>query len=90
MRRKSVEYFESLILSFDVQNPINSRPFTYRCSEDAGFHIITPNAFLHPHFNTGLFLRDPEKIHELTPSSREALLGRFVFMDLYLREFHDL
>ena len=64
--RKSVEYFEFLTLLSDVQNTINSRPFTYRCSGDGGLDIITPNAFFHPHFNTSLFLRDPEKIHQLS------------------------
>ena len=58
-----MEYFEFLTQLFDVQNAINSRPLTYRCSEDAGLKIITPNAFLHPHFHTALFLRDQKKIH---------------------------
>ena len=62
--RKSVEYFEFLTLLSDVQNTISSRPFTYRCSEDAELDVITPNAFFYPHFNTALFLRDLEKIHE--------------------------
>ena len=44
--RKSVEYFEFLTLLSDIQNALNSRPFTYRCLEDAGLDIITPNAFL--------------------------------------------
>ena len=55
---KSKEYFECLTLLFDVQNAINSRPLTSRCSEDAGLDVITPNSFLHPHVNTTLFLRD--------------------------------
>ena len=54
MDRKYVEYFEFLTLLSDVQNAINSRPLTYRGSEDAGLDIITPNTFLHPHFNTAL------------------------------------
>lgn len=44
--RKSLEYFEFLTVLSDVQNAINSRPLTYRCSEDAGLDVITPNAFL--------------------------------------------
>ena len=90
MGRKSVEYFEFLTQLSDVQNAINCRPLTYRCSEDAGLDVITPNAFLHPHFNIALFLRDPEKIPELTPPSREALLKRLEIKDLYLKEFHNL
>ena len=45
--RKSVGYFEFLTLLSDVQNAINSRPFTSRCSEEAGLDIITPKAFLY-------------------------------------------
>ena len=69
MGRKSVEYLEFLILLSDVQIAINSRPLT----EDAGLDINALNAFLCPHFNTALFLRDPEKIHELAPSRRSEL-----------------
>ena len=43
-----------------------------------------------PFSNIVLFLRDPEKIPELTPPSREALLERLEIRDLYLKEFHDL
>ena len=53
---KSVKYFEFLTLLSDVQNAINSRPLAYRCSEDAVLDIITPNDFLHSHFNTSLSL----------------------------------
>ena len=88
--RKYVEYFEFLTLLSDVQNAINSRPLTYRCSEVAGLDIITPNVFLYLHFKTELFFRDPEKIHNLTPPCREALLERLEFRDLYLKEFHYL
>ena len=52
--RKYVEYFEFSNLLSDVQNALNSLSLTYRCSEDAGLDIITPNTFLHPHFNTAL------------------------------------
>ena len=89
--RKRAEYFEFLTLLSDVQSAINSRPLTYRCSEDAGLDIITPNDFLYPHFNAAPFLRDPEKIHdEWTPTFRESLLERLEIRDLYLKEFHDL
>lgn len=88
--RKSLEYFEVLTVLSDVQNAINSRPLTYRCSEDAGLDVITPNAFLHPHFNTSLFLRDQAVVQELTPPSREDLFGSLEFRDIYLKGFHDL
>ena len=84
-----MEYFVFLTLLSDVQNAINSRPLTHQCSENAGLDIIMPNAFLHHHFNTALSLKDLEKIPELTPPSREALLERLEIRDLYLKEFHD-
>ena len=80
-----MEYLEFLTSLSDVQNAINSRPLTYRCSEDAGLNIITPNTFLHLQFNAALFLRDQKKIHELTPPSIEALLELLEFRDLYLK-----
>ena len=85
-----MEYFQFLTLLCDVQNAVNSRPLTYRYPEDAGLDIITSNAFLRPHFNTALFLRDPEEIHELTSLSRDDLFERLEIRDLYLKEFYDL
>ena len=67
--RKSWKYFEFLTLLSDVRDTIHSRPLTYHCSEYAGLDIITANAFLHPYFYTSHFLRDQERVHELTPPS---------------------
>ena len=43
--------------------------------------------FFHPSFNTSLFWRDPEKLYELTPPSREVLLECLELIDLYLKGF---
>ena len=81
-----MEYFEFLTLLSDVQNAINFGPLTYRCSELRLILFPPPP----PHFNTIFFLRDPEKIHELIPPSREALLEHLELRDFYLKKFHDL
>ena len=43
--RSKIEYFELLTLLSDIQNAINTRPLTYRCSSDSDLQVITPNCF---------------------------------------------
>ena len=55
--RSKIKYFDLLTLLTDVQNAINSRPLTYRCSFDSKLQMITPNCFLHPNTNSRLVVR---------------------------------
>ena len=55
--RSKIKYFDLLTLLTDVQNAINSRPFTYQCSSDSELQMITPNYFLHPNTNSRLVVR---------------------------------
>ena len=43
--RSKIEYFELLTLLSDIQNAINTRPLTYRCSFDSDLQVIIPNCF---------------------------------------------
>ena len=55
--RSRINYFDLLTLISDIQNAINSKPFTYRYSSDSNVEIITPNCFLRPNVNVGLVLK---------------------------------
>ena len=52
--RSKIEYFELLTLLSDIQNAINTRPLTYRCSSDNDLQEITPNCFLRPNVKSEL------------------------------------
>ena len=44
--RSRINYFDLLTVISDIQNAINSRSLTYRCSSDSNLEIIMPNCFL--------------------------------------------
>lgn len=46
MGRKRYEYFDLITLLSEVQNSVNSRPLTYRDTDDHNFQVISPNSFL--------------------------------------------
>ena len=47
--RQKLNYFQLKTVLSDIQLAINSRPLTYRCAEEDGLEILTPNKFLRPH-----------------------------------------
>ena len=49
--RKKLDYFKLITILSDITNSINSRPLTYRDTEDNQFEVITPNCFIK--FETG-------------------------------------
>ena len=53
-------YFRLLTILSDIQHTINSRPLTYRCSEEVGLDVLTPNSFLRPHALSKIYLKNPE------------------------------
>ena len=60
--RQKLDYFQLKTVLSDIQLAINSRPLTYRCADDDGLEILTPNKFLRPHVEANLIVRNPEKI----------------------------
>ena len=44
--KKRLDYFQLVTLLSDIQDSINSRPLTYRDSDNSSFEVISPNSFL--------------------------------------------
>ena len=70
LRRIKPTYFKLITILSDIQLAVNSRPLTYRCAENSGLEIITPNCFFKPNGNANFsqLLKPDSKPSQ--PSSR--------------------
>ena len=83
-------YFELLTVITDVQNAVNSRPLTYR-SSDNDLETITPNCFLKVDPNCNVILRfDEDPLWERGPPSRDTLIDALSSRDELLSHFKKL
>ena len=64
---------------------MNSRPLTYRCAENSGLEIITPNCFLKPNANFSQFLKPDYKSSQ--PPNRAEVLKSLDERDAILQDF---
>lgn len=87
--RERLPYFELLTVLSDIQNAVNSRPLTYRCSGDYELDVISPNAFLCPHYNNSVFLNIKDNPFDVEVPNRMNLLDSLEKRDL-LERFHKL
>ena len=87
--RAKLDYFKLSTVLSDIQLAVNCRPLTYRCAEDNGLEVITPNKFLRPHAESNLILGDPE---ELLPKSvsRKHLIKSLDAREKIVNQFKDL
>ena len=89
--RSRIQYFDLLTILSDIQNAINSRPLTYRCSSDCGLDIITPNSFLRPNANAGLMIKlDDQDIWDTEPPSQSDVLKSIQTRDDMVIHFREL
>ena len=87
--RSKLSYFELLTVLTDVQNAVNSRPLTYRSSEN-DLETITPNCFLKADPNCNVILRLNEApIWECDPVTRDTLVGSLSTRDELLAYFKE-
>ena len=87
--RTKLDYFNLKTVLSDIQVAVNCRPLTYRCAEDNGLEVITPNKFLKPNVESNLILRDPK---ELLPKSvsRKNLIKSLDDREKMVNHFKDL
>ena len=85
-----MSYFELLTVITDVQNAVNSRPLTYR-SSDNDLEKINPNCFLKADPNGNVILRfNEDPIWERDPTSRDTLIDTLSSRDELLSHFKEL
>ena len=88
---KRVDYFTLLTVLKEVQNAINSRPLTYRCSSDKGLEIISPKCFLHPNANSEIVFKPNNNVlWEDDPPSKSKVVNSLAVRDEMLDKFHEL
>ena len=89
--RAKTNYFDLLTAFSDIQNAINSRPLTYRCSEETDLEIITPKNFLNPNANEGVIIQAEESELLLgDPIGREEILKSLEIKQAILDKFRTL
>ena len=89
--RGSIQYFELLTIVSDIQKAINSRPLTYRCSNDDMLEIITPNCFLQPLSEANLLLKsDDSAIWTKDPPSNSDICESLNMRVKSVDKFRDL
>ena len=87
--RQKLDYFQLKTVLSDIQLAINSRPLTYRCADEDGLEILTPNKFLRPHVETNLIVRNPREILTET-ASRKDLVKSLSIREKMVTHFKDL
>ena len=89
--RSKTNYFDFLTALSDIQNAINSRPLTYRCSGESDLEIITPKCFLNPFASEGVVLQAEDKeLLDADPPAREDILKSLEVRDAVLNKFREL
>ena len=85
LRRIKPTYFKLITILSDIQLAVNSRPLTYRCAENSGLDIITPNCFLKPNANFSQLLKPDSKPSQ--PPSRAEVIKSLDERDAILQDF---
>ena len=89
--RSAIGYFKLLTILSDIENAVNSRPLTYRCSDDSSLNIITPNDFLKPYVDNSLFFKsENENLLASEPLSRKQVIKTLEHREYLLKQFKEL
>ena len=87
--RKRFDFFRLLTLISDVQNSINSRPLTYRSSDDTSMDIVTPNSFLKVGLVDNILFGGLEGSELIQPNQKQ-IVSSLTKRDEILSAFNDL
>lgn len=87
--RQKLNYFQLKTVLSDIQLAINSRPLTYRCADEDGLEILTPNKFLRPHVDNNLIVRNPRE-DLVEPVSRKDLVKSLSVREKMVSHFKSL
>ena len=84
--RQKLDYFRLKTVLSDIQSAVNQRPLTYRCAEDFGLEVISPNDFLNPYLDNSLLIKNPKGILPNT-KARKVLIESLETRDSLLESF---
>ena len=87
--KRRLDYFRLKTILSDIQQAVNCRPLTYRCTDNMGLEILTPNHFLKPYAETSLLIKNPK---DLFPSSvsRRQLVHSLEIRNNMLQNFKEI
>ena len=88
--RTLISYFELLTIISDIQSAINSRPLTYRCSDD-NLDIITPNYFLKFNSNPSVMISNHDELNlwDEKPISQNDIVESLIIKQETFEEFRE-
>ena len=98
--RLKLDYFKYVTILSDIQLAVNSRPLTYRCTDNNELEVITPLKFLNPYGSNTLLVKNSSASYPRTKSGqelseslelRDELLDRFkeIWSNEYLMSLRD-
>lgn len=86
--RGKVDYFGLLTIISDMQRAVNSRPLTYRSSDDSDLDILTPNSLLNMNVGQRIMMRlDNQDLETIDPLSRIDLIQTLHSREESLKKF---
>lgn len=88
--KSKLTYFELFTLISDIQSAINSRPLTYRCSDDRDLKILTPNSFLKPNVYNSIIVNSNQNSDNIDPPSRQDLIKTLENRDALINKFKNV
>ena len=91
LSHQKCDYFQLKTVLSDIQVTVNNRPLTYRCAEDDGLELLTPNKFLNPQLESqcSIFVRNPlEELNQ--PVSRKDLVKSLSVRENMVSHFNSL
>ena len=87
--RQKLDYFRLKTVLSDIQSAVNQRPLTYRCAEDFGLEVISPNDFLNPYLDNSLLIKNPKGLLSNT-KARKVLIESLETRDNLLENFKQI
>lgn len=74
-----------------MQRAVNSRPLTYRSSEDADLNVLTPNSLMNANVGQGIIMRlENQNLETIDPLSRNDLIQNLSSQEENLTKFRKV
>ena len=88
--KRTLDVYEMMAVLSDVENAINDRPLTYRCTDNSGFEVISPNHFVKPFVSNNILFNDGVNPLKSKGAAREEIVKILNMSDEMLGNFTKL